>query len=421
MANDLYPDGGTQGETRGRIQSARAQSSRAYNARDGPVEPGLYRRYATEAQEGFVNGSTGELLLPFGGGGIPEPSLTSLRIHEMAERALIDLDQVQPEPERFLTLAQAGETFTLGTAGNFSLVTGKAKSRKTFFTTMLIASALAGETAEGVIRGCLPYGKEGVLLFDTEQGHHHVQMAARRAVTLAGPEAIGWLETYSLRAYSPVDRLAVIEYLLLSTPGVGLVVIDGIRDLVTSINDEEQASMLMGKLLRWSKELGIHIVVVLHQNKGDSNARGHLGTEANNKAEIVISVTLDKNKGSSSAKVECSRELGFSPFSFTVNEEGLPMIVERDESAEGKPAKRGKREIPPETMRGMLDRIFDLHPNPKYGELAKYLMEQAAGEDYPITLTKAKTLVSDLKAKGEIRVEGKEGTRYSYYVLELPF
>jgi hypothetical protein len=345
------------------------------------------------------------------------PSTAEGRIRRIAQQARVDLEAEQPEPERFITLSQGDETFTVGTAGNFSLVTGKAKSRKSFFTTMLMAAALETGSPEGILQGNLPPGKGTVLLFDTEQGDYHVQMAARRALTLAGPGASERFEAYSLRGLSTADRLDLIDYILYRTPGVGLVVIDGIRDLVSSINDEDQATLAIGSLMRWSKELGIHIVGVLHQNKNDSNARGHLGTEALNKAETVISVAKEsRNSDLSTARAEYSRDLGFNPFSFTVNGEGLPEIVGPREPAE---RKGGKSEIPPQAFMEILKKTFSKHPKPKYRELLEALKEEATGTGHTLSEAKARSLISVLRDNGSLRLMGKEGTRYCHYELAL--
>ena len=47
--------------------------------------------------------------------------------------------------------------------------------------------------------------------------------------------------------------------------------------------------------MQWTDDRQIHIHTILHQNKGDENARGHIGTELNNKAETVLLVEKDKN------------------------------------------------------------------------------------------------------------------------------
>ena len=69
---------------------------------------------------------------------------------------------------------------------------------------------------------------------------------------------------------------------------LGFVVIDGIRDLVYDINSPSEATCVISKLMQWTDEYQIHLHTILHQNKSDENARGHIGTEINNKAETVI-------------------------------------------------------------------------------------------------------------------------------------
>ena len=97
-----------------------------------------------------------------------------------------------------------------------------------------------------------------------------------------------------LRAIAdPNERREIIRYAIYNTPNVGLVVIDGIRDLMLDINNSTEATKLVGDLMQWTSEQNIHIQTVLHLNKGDDNARGHIGTELNNKAETVLQITKD--------------------------------------------------------------------------------------------------------------------------------
>ena len=65
-----------------------------------------------------------------------------------------------------------------------------------------------------------------------------------------------------------------------------LVVIDGIKDLVTDINDAIQATIIMEQLMALAQAHHCCIVNVLHQNKSeaDHNMRGSIGTELSNKA-----------------------------------------------------------------------------------------------------------------------------------------
>ena len=65
------------------------------------------------------------------------------------------------------------------------------------------------------------------------------------------------LTVYGLRSLKPSERLEIIEHAIYNTDNLGVVVIDGIKDLVTSINDESEATMIASKLLKWTEELGI--------------------------------------------------------------------------------------------------------------------------------------------------------------------
>ena len=69
---------------------------------------------------------------------------------------------------------------------------------------------------------------------------------------------------------------AIIRYAIYRTPDVGLVIIDGIRDLMHDINSSTEATKLVGDLMQWTGEQNIHFQTVLHLNKGDDNARGHI-------------------------------------------------------------------------------------------------------------------------------------------------
>jgi hypothetical protein len=174
-----------------------------------------------------------------------------------------------------------------------------------------------------------PLDQNQILYFDTEQGKHHVKKHLDNICKLSDNPNPDKLQVYGLRPLSPKERLEKIESAIYKTENLGLVVIDGIRDLVTSINDEEQSCMITAKLLKWSENRNIHIITVLHQNKGDNNPRGHLGTELMFKSETVLSITkLSGNNNISVVKSEFYRGEEPEPFAFEINSEGLPVIID---------------------------------------------------------------------------------------------
>ena len=126
-----------------------------------------------------------------------------------------------------------------------------------------------------------------------------------------------------LRAIAdPEERRAIIRYAICHTPNIGLVVIDGIRDLMHDINSSTEATKLVGDLMKWTGEQNIHIQTVLHLNKGDDNARGHIGTELNNKAESVLLIARDNADADRSiVSPAIIRSNAFHPFAFRLSED----------------------------------------------------------------------------------------------------
>lgn len=104
----------------------------------------------------------------------------------------------------------------VGTLGNFSASIGKAKSKKTFNVSAIVASALSNDE---VLRynSDFPSDKRNILYIDTEQGRHHCQKVLKRIVRLANlpidiePKN---LKILALRKYTPEERLAIVEYAL---------------------------------------------------------------------------------------------------------------------------------------------------------------------------------------------------------------
>jgi AAA domain len=273
----------------------------------------------------------------------------------------INLNDIIPVPPICIEIIIDGEPYTFGTLGNFSLLIGKAKAGKTFALSLILAAALlSGVPFQNVLRATLPDNKQTILYFDTEQSRYHVHKVLKRICAISGVTVPDNLIVYSLRKYPAAERLQIIEYALYNTPNVGMVVIDGIRDLITSINDEEQASMISSKLLKWTEDNNIHIITVLHQNKGDLNARGHLGTELTNKSETVTAVSKGEDKNVCIISAEFCRDKHFEPIAFIIDLDGLPNIVDGI-AVTSKIEQRKKLapyDVPPETHKIIIMDVF---------------------------------------------------------------
>ncbi len=219
---------------------------------------------------------------------------------------------------------------TIATMGNFSASTGKPKSKKTFNVSAIVASALCNHQVLQY-KASFPPNKNKVLYVDTEQSECHCHKVLLRILKLAGlptDKECDNIDFLVLRGYSPEQRRDIIGLALEADQNVGLVIIDGVRDLLKDINSPSESSDIINDLMRWSSVYGLHIHTVLHLNKQDDNTRGHLGTELNNKAETILQITKSRENSSvSEVRATNTRDKEFIPFAFEIKEDALPHLV----------------------------------------------------------------------------------------------
>ena len=218
----------------------------------------------------------------------------------------------------------------IGTYGNFSFVQAPPKTMKTFFISLLASVYLGGSNKFG---GDLKGHRDNKCLihFDTEQGKFHAQRVFRRVVDMNGGNDVGCYHTFGLRTVGFKHRVEFIEYYLkhkIEKDKVGLVVIDGIADLVSDENDLEQSNNVVQKIMEWSQKFSCHIITVIHSNFGSDKPTGHLGSLLEKKTETQIQLETNTiNKDWITVKCKRSRGYAFDTFSFKVNNVGLPEII----------------------------------------------------------------------------------------------
>lgn len=277
---------------------------------------------------------------------LPKPEKTvverNARINEselekILSGAAIDVKTPIEKPPTILYIRETdGATSSLFkrlfTLGNFSCIIGKAKSKKTFFLTMVTAAVLRSKSYDEKLKGDLPFNKRTVLYFDTEQGDYDAYNTIKRIELQSGTTEN--LKAFKLRQFSPVERCQIIEYAFRKWgEETGFCVIDGIADLSNGINDEDEATRVSTMLLRLTKVYNCHICTVIHQNKNDNFATGHLGSAVTKKAEIIISVLKDgSDRAQSEVNCDNSRGVDFDPFTFRINGDGLPEIIAKKSS-----------------------------------------------------------------------------------------
>ena len=282
------------------------------------------------------------------------------------------------------------EGTTISTLGNFSASTGKGKSRKSFNVSAIVASALTGRKVLNY-EASFPEGKDRILYFDTEQSPDHCRTILRRINKLCGyPEKKDddRIRFAFLRQETTLDRRDIIECALITEPNIGLVIIDGLRDLLFDINSSTEAAEVIGLLMRWSSQF----------NKGDDNLRGHIGTELNHKAETILQIKVsEEDENISEVSASMVRDRKFPPFAFSIDDEGVP-VLEEDYEFDPKPKRESfnYKKMSEEKHRDALDKAFEGAAKVGYGELIDRLKvgyeAQGFGRSYAI-LSKLKTFL----------------------------
>lgn len=222
------------------------------------------------------------------------------------------------------------EETPMATYGNFSFIQAPPKSYKSYFVSLMASVYLNSGNKWGGSEFKSYRNGNRLLHFDTEQGAWHCQRSARRVSEMAGTS--DGYESYALRTISYKERIDFIDYKIWEKEedDIGLVIIDGLADLVSDVNDIEQSNACVQKLMEWSAKRGCHIITVIHSNWGSDKPTGHLGSFCEKKAETQIA--LERNEDTDFINVKCkrSRNFSFKPFDFKINNYGFPEVINLD-------------------------------------------------------------------------------------------
>jgi len=226
--------------------------------------------------------------------------------------------------------------------GELVAVTGKAKSGKTYLNSILMSAAgisalSCGAGNKGHFLGLERMQEEPltVLWIDTEQSEDSTHEILRdRIGAMIGEEpSQERFYVFNLRQVNLKDRELMVETAIYCYQP-DLVIFDGIRDIVSDINDYAEAQRVIGILLSIASDKRTCIVCVLHQNKAieDKTLRGALGTELQNKSFETYECSKDDDRvftirQSATRKYDIPNKQ-----KFIVNPDGLPVPYIGDDS-----------------------------------------------------------------------------------------
>lgn len=262
---------------------------------------------------------------------MPTSKQTKLK-DELYKIRLNPSKEIEHPPSILSVVERKGTTSTfipIFSLGDLSLVQGRQKSKKTFFTASLMAQMLNNGSFTKL--HAEPPPETTIAVFDTEQSDYYAQLTNRRINALS--DAAKEYYYFPMREKSPKERKDLIEFFIRSYHDeINLLLIDGIVDLLFDFNDLKECSQLVQWIMTLTKECNIHCLCVLHENQGDGKARGHIGTLLAQKAETVLRIEKHAQDWSrSTITAKDTRGKQFMDFDIFIDQKGTPHLTEKEE------------------------------------------------------------------------------------------
>lgn len=284
---------------------------------------------------------------------LPQPQTAEeLRLDQLRPYLL---DPREDYPEPYYMLEYNGVPFS--TIGGLGAISGQKKNGKSFVLTQLMAAVLGNgcERTNLFLPGLkvpertLEYlGHEPrVLYVDTEMEKLNSAKVLRRVHWLCEWDMkypnerfnVLWLKNMpkdgDKRPYK--QRYDLIR-LAIDALEPDIVFIDGLRDLLASINDEESGTQILDELASMAEERHMCIWNALHQNPNgktddDAKMRGWIGTELGNKvSDTLVSIKSKTASGVTfTVKQQDARGKDLDDWKFQVTDDagnlGIPRIT----------------------------------------------------------------------------------------------
>jgi len=273
---------------------------------------------------------------------------------------LLDPRENYTEPYHILEFNGVG----FGKIGGFGGISGQRKNGKTFLITQLEAAILACDGTEGNerIKQYLPGLRvpertleflghpPKVLHVDTEMEKLSSAKVLRRVHWLCGQDtsqpfpgdrfSVLWLKNMPSDDGLAVHRKRYdMIRLALDAIQPDVVFVDGLRDLLSSINDEESITKILNDFGSLAEERNLNIWMALHQNPSRKNdddeakMRGWAGTEFGNKvSDTLVSIKSKTANGVTfTVKQQDARDKDMDDWKFEITEDagalGVPRII----------------------------------------------------------------------------------------------
>ena len=302
------------------------------------------------------------------------------------------LDPSEDYPEPYTMLEFNGTPFSK--VGGLAAISGQKKNGKSFVLTQLMAAILGcgNERTKQYLPGLdvpqrtidylghLPK----VLYVDTEMEKLSSAKVLRRVHWLCGWDmkepndrfAVLWLKSMPKDDMAkPYKHRYELIKMAIDVIQPDVVFIDGLRDLLASINDEESGTTILDELGTLAEERKMSIWLALHQNPGkaadsdEAKMRGWIGTELGNKvSDTLVSIKSKKPEGVTfTVKQQDARDKDMDDWTFEITEDagllGVPRIITKGTNLSSK-SKEQTTYDDPKDIREWLEQAKDQYEWP---------------------------------------------------------
>ena len=306
---------------------------------------------------------------------------------------LLDPRLNYPEPYHILEFNEVG----FGKIGGFGAISGQRKNGKTFLIAQLMAAILGcdgNERTKQYLPGLRVPDRTleflghppKVLYIDTEMEKLSSAKVLRRVHWLCGQDtsqpfpgdrfSVLWLKNMPSNDGVAVHRKRY-DMIRLAVDAIqpDVVFVDGLRDLLSSINDEESITKILNDFGSLAEERNLNIWMALHQNPSRKNdddeakMRGWAGTEFGNKvSDTLVSIKSKTANGVTfTVKQQDARDKDMDDWKFEVTEDagalGVPRIITTGTNLSSK-SKEQPEYDDPKQIREWIEKAKDLYQWP---------------------------------------------------------
>lgn len=206
-------------------------------------------------------------------------------IQKLLQSRRFDAAQEPPKEEIIFRI----DFQTIGSLGDYCLLTGRPKAGKTKYLAGAMAAAISRKEVFG-LRIKLPDNKRRVVHWDTEQGKRSHYNLLQLMGALADMPAPDYFDSFHCRQDGAREIMMMIEYYLNTYPDTGILFIDGLLDLIANFNDVMDSKKLVDWLKRITESKNVHIIAIVHRSMSVDKSIGHLGSTLDRAAQSVLIV-----------------------------------------------------------------------------------------------------------------------------------